>query len=421
MMSLSLGLRARALLAAAALLLAAAAFAVFPANSRSVPGSPAPSEWVSPTGTDSGACTKSAPCATINYAISQATPGETIHVEKGTYNQTVNVNKAVKIVGAGASETTLSGAGLDPSDQGYYGVVYVGNAGGDVTVSDMTITNPYPYNYTGGEPMAVALHDANSGDLINIVNDNITEGKADTSASTDYPIGIDTFVNAATTTISGDTISGFFQGALLEDNGPATVTDNTFTKLISGTDNSTTPATVYPAEGLFFLADEGGNYTGQDAKNNTFTGYSGYGIAESAGYTGGYVTPGCVANGSITTALANNTFALTGGSQADGISLEANGTGNNLSGSVNDNSGHVTSPSNAIEIQATAVPATPNTTSCAPYGTSNGGAGTLDVTEANDSITVKSASSHAKAQQRSSATAKRIGGLHAPRHLRHHA
>jgi hypothetical protein len=252
------------------------------------------SEYVAKSGSDTGKCTRRSPCKTINYAISRATRGDTIHVAKGTYHQTVNVNKAVTILGAGASSTVLNGAGRDPSNQAYFGVVYVGSAGGPVTVSGLKITNPYPYSYTGGEPMAVVLEDENSSDTIKIVHDKLKEGNADHHASKDFPIGIDTFLNAATTEISGDSIGGFFQGALLEDNGPATVSNNKFTSLISGTDTSTSPATKYPAEGVFFLADEGGTYRGQDAERNMFLGYSGYGVAESAGYTGGYVTPGCV-------------------------------------------------------------------------------------------------------------------------------
>jgi hypothetical protein len=353
---------------------------------------PPPSEHVSMTGTDTGGCVSS-PCATIDYALSKATPGETIHVAAGSYNQTVDITKSINLVGAGASTTTINGKGLDPFviGDGLYGVVYVGNAGGQVTVNGFTITNPFPYSYTGGEPEAVALADTTASDNVNIINDAITEGTQDADAGTDFPIGIDSFLNAATTTITGDTISGFFQGALLEDNGPATVSNNHFKKLISNTDNSTSPATVYPAEGLFFLADEGGTYNGQVANQNSFTKYSGYGIAEDAGYSGGYVTPGCVANGSIGTELDNNTFALSSGPAATGISLTASGPGNSLNGPVDGNTGHVTAPSNAIEVQSVSPTPTPPGTDCTPYFSTNGGGGSIDVTQNNDNITTNAA------------------------------
>ena len=78
-------------------------------------GAPPPSEHVSTTGTDSGNCVSS-PCATINFALSKATPGETIHVAAGSYNQTVNITKAINLVGAGASKTTINGNGLDSEE-----------------------------------------------------------------------------------------------------------------------------------------------------------------------------------------------------------------------------------------------------------------------------------------------------------------
>lgn len=374
-------------------------------------------ERVATNGTDHGNCISS-PCATINYAISQAVPGATIKVAAGDYNQTVDVSKPVDIVGASAKTTTIDGNGLDPSNNGYYGVVYVGNTGGATTVSGLTITNPYPFSYTGGEPEAVALADPTSADQVNITNDIITEGNADTSQTTDFPIGIDAFANASQTNISNDTISGFFQGALLEDNGPATVNRNTFSNMQTNYDDSTSPATAYPGEGLFFLADGGQTYTDQDATSNTFSGYSGYGIAEDAGYTGGYVDgyPACIANGSITTALTSNSFALTGGQAGDGIFLEVTGPANSLTGQANSNHGSVTAPANAIETQSVNSPPTPQGTDCSPYSSTTGGGGALDITQNNDNITQKAAASGTTAQ---SAVHRRNGGLHFPHHPRH--
>jgi hypothetical protein len=324
------------------------------------PAASAPVEHVSTTGTDSGNCI-SAPCATINYAISQAPSGQTIRVAAGTYNQTVNVSKPVKIMGAGASSTTIDGNGLDPSNDGYYGVVYVGATGGVSTVSGFTITNPYPDSYTGGEPEAVALADSTSSDSVNIVNNDIVEGSADTNTANDFPIGIDTFENTATTDISGNTVSGFFQGALLEDNGPVTLNRNTFSdEIASG---------GYQAEGVFFLSDLAGALTGQNASGNTFTGFNGYGIAMSAGYSNGNCTAS-PCDGSLTGTLSNNAFALTGGPSGAAITLLSQNTGNDLTATLSHNRGYVTAPSVSTQEQAT-------------------GGGTLTVNESGDTIAVR--------------------------------
>jgi hypothetical protein len=68
--------------------------------------------YVSTTGTDAGTCAASAsPCRTINYAVSQAAPGETVHVAAGTYPELVSVTKALVFKGANAGRS----AGIAPA------------------------------------------------------------------------------------------------------------------------------------------------------------------------------------------------------------------------------------------------------------------------------------------------------------------
>jgi hypothetical protein len=346
-----------ALFAAAPLAVGATSILVGPAQAAG-----SPTEHVSPGGSDSGNCINS-PCATINYAIAQAPAGMKIKVAAGTYHQTVDISKPVNLVGSGASSTIIDGSGIDPSSNGYYGVVYVGTTGGVTTVNGFTITNPYPDSYTGGEPEAVALADSNAADAVNIINNIITEGTADSGANNDFPIGIDTFNNPATTDISGNQISGFFQGALLEDNGPANVSHNTFSgDIASG---------GYPAEGVFFLSDLAGALTGQNATSNTFSGYSGYGIAMSAGYSNGNCTD-TPCNGSLSGAINSNSFALTGGTSTAAIALRSENPGNDLNVTLAHNHGYVTAPSVGISEHAT-------------------GGGTLSVTDSGDNIAVHAA------------------------------
>jgi len=331
--------------------------------------------YVSTTGTDApNSCsTPATSCKTIDYAISVAVPGDTIKVAAGSYHQTVDVSKPIRLAGAGASSTTLDGTGLDPggatanaSTAGTYGVVFVGTTGGASSVSGFTITNPFPYAVTSGEPEVVALADQNAADSVAITNNIISEGNADPNDGTDFPIGIDTFKNYATTAISHNTIIGTFQGGLLEDNGPVSFDHNTIKGLISNsfTDTSTpvtNTVTTYPAEGVFFLSDLSGSLTGQDATNNRFSQYSGFGVILEAGYNNGNCTD-TPCNGSIAGAVTHNHVALGAASTvcapcgpdpdsstpAVGIDLESQFNGNNLTATVSNNKGFVTSPDQAI-------------------------------------------------------------------------
>lgn len=98
-------------------IMAAGLLTVAPATQAGALGS---SLYVSTTGTDGGVCTFSKPCATVNYAISQAATGAVIHVAAGTYAQTVTVNKNVTVNGAGAGTifepSTPVAAGNDPDN-----------------------------------------------------------------------------------------------------------------------------------------------------------------------------------------------------------------------------------------------------------------------------------------------------------------
>ena len=298
--------------------------------------------YVTTTGHDVGSCTSAKPCKTINYALTKAAPNATIHVAAGTYHQTVVINQPVTLTGAGVGKTILNGAGLDPGGV-YYGVVYVHSAGRNVVVSGFTITNPFPYAYTGGEPEIVALSDPTPSDLIVFDHVLLSEGTADSNRSTDFPIGIDTFKNAARTVFENSTIEGTFQGGLFEDNGLAIFRHNTVKGLISNTANSTT----YVGEGLFFLSDLKQALVYQDAFGNTFTGYAGYGVGVQAGYDNGNC-PATPCDGSIQGKVMNNVFALKGAKAAAAIFVESSYAGNQLTFSIAGNTGYVTTPTAAI-------------------------------------------------------------------------
>ena len=297
---------------------------------------------VSTTGTDAGNC-KFAPCATVNYALSQSLPYDTITVAAGTYNQTVDIEKPINLVGAGASTTTIDGTGLDPSTatDNPYGVVFVGTTGGSVSITGFTVTNPAPFAFTTGEPIIVGLRDTKSTDAVSITKNILTEGGSDANAFTDFPIGIDAFHNTAQTTVVNNTISGTFQGALFQDNGPVAFNTDTITALISGTDNTTTPPTIYPAEGALFISDQAGPLTLQQAQSDTLSSYGGFGLVMDAAYSCAHAP----CTGSIGGSFVNNSITLTPGVGGTyGLVFTAQNPGNVLGAVSKGNHGTVSAP-----------------------------------------------------------------------------
>ena len=71
----------------------------------------------------------------INIAVSEARYGDTIIVNPGTYNETISMKSGVKIYGAGAEVTVISGDGSGPVVTAS-GVEIMGNA----VISGFTIT-----------------------------------------------------------------------------------------------------------------------------------------------------------------------------------------------------------------------------------------------------------------------------------------
>ena len=47
--------------------------------------------------------------ATIQAAVNDAAPGDTISVAAGTYNEQITINKSVSIIGAGSDQTIITG------------------------------------------------------------------------------------------------------------------------------------------------------------------------------------------------------------------------------------------------------------------------------------------------------------------------
>lgn len=70
----------------------------------------AAARYVAPSGTNAGSdCHDSgAPCLTVQYAVDQACPGETVNVAAGSYQEQVTIQQGLSLAGAGAGSTTLA-------------------------------------------------------------------------------------------------------------------------------------------------------------------------------------------------------------------------------------------------------------------------------------------------------------------------
>lgn len=99
---------------------------------------------VSNGGADVGDCTGS-PCATIQFAVNQSSPGDTISVAAGTYNEQVTVTTSdLTISGSGAALTTIKPASVTANTSSIFSgapiaaIVLVDGATG-VTVEALTV------------------------------------------------------------------------------------------------------------------------------------------------------------------------------------------------------------------------------------------------------------------------------------------
>lgn len=70
--------------------------------------------YVATSGIDSGSCdSKSTPCRTIQYAIGQASSGDTVNVASGTYAEAITIDKSLILLGAQAGKDARVARGAE--------------------------------------------------------------------------------------------------------------------------------------------------------------------------------------------------------------------------------------------------------------------------------------------------------------------
>jgi hypothetical protein len=157
--------------------------------------------YVSSTGSNSGTCPETSPCATVSYALTKAASGAIIEVS-GTIEDNISISSPVTLTlwpggGPAGSPGILNGADN--------GIVVVNNAAG-VTIKDLTIEGGGGNN--GG------------GAIENIGTMTLTDSTL-TANSSSGGAGID---NSGSMTVTDSTISGNTGGPAVVSQGASTLT-----------------------------------------------------------------------------------------------------------------------------------------------------------------------------------------------------
>jgi hypothetical protein len=322
-----------------------------PARGKATAGTQS-NTYVSTSGTDSGTCASTAPCATISYAEGQTAIAGVIHIAAGTYNQSADLTQPLHLAGpTGSTPAIIDGSNIDYSASGYYGVLGINNTSGTagaISVSHVTVTHPYITAAEASDdesPADIANYDTQAGDTVNV--SHVTLGPA--QDETDYPgLGYYSLNAQSVSNVTYDTASGMFEAYFAEGSGARTLFGHdTASALVSGVFSGT----AYPAVGLFALSDTSGALT-VSAQHDTFKNYAGWGIAGEAGYSQGNCSNN-VCTGGLSLSTNYSAFTLRAAPQGSGvaaISLQA-ALNDALTATLNHSSGTVASPDTTVNMQ----------------------------------------------------------------------
>ena len=215
--------------------------------------------YVDPLGTDDGSHGTGPGASafkTITYAISSASDGDTIMVAAATYNEEVDINRALTIIGAGEDTTIIDGATVPPVANGLVAITATGN----VTFSGFTVKNAYGSAVSGGYNVRIEIytHSSVSGVTYTISNCKIY-GTNNASEEQDYGF----YAQSGKENI-------VFTHNLITQTGA----NNIVLELHTGStdiSNNILDAGAYGTDTIFFMTYDGINVTTlQSVCNNTF-------------------------------------------------------------------------------------------------------------------------------------------------------
>ncbi len=121
------------------------------------------SRYVTTSGSNTTDCSDpSLPCLTITYAMGQAIAGDHIYVAAGTYNENVQINKSVQLLG---TDAIVNGS------TGHLGTFWISNGINDVTIDGFTLVG---YDNANGSIEHAALYIQGINNNVTITNNIIT-------------------------------------------------------------------------------------------------------------------------------------------------------------------------------------------------------------------------------------------------------
>ncbi|GAG87559.1 unnamed protein product, partial [marine sediment metagenome] len=135
--------------------------------------------WVATTGNDSNPGTESEPLATIQKGIDMVAEGGTVNVAAGTYNEDVDIDRAVTVTGAGQANTEIQGSVT----------ITAPNVPDRVVLQDLTIISPWETSpYVVDTYYAIYIN-AESGDTAPVTIQNVT-GRTTPTTQRVYGTGV---------------------------------------------------------------------------------------------------------------------------------------------------------------------------------------------------------------------------------------